>query len=249
MEEEISLKELYQIFKKHFFTMITAVLIGAVVSVVFMIFFVTPKYSSEAQLLVNQQGDASQATIQNNEIQANIQLINTYSDILTGHSVLNQVNENLENQYSVDILKKATSVNQSQNSQAFNVTVVMETAEEAQIILNEIINVFETTIQEVYDNNVTSIYVLSPASYNSNKVSPSLTMYILIGALLGLIVSLIIVLIIELMDTTVKDEEFLTQQGIINLGRVYELSPKELKQTRLVNRNKNQSQSRIREKV
>lgn len=244
MEEEISLKELYQILKKHFFTIVTAILIGTVVSVMVMIFFVTPKYSSEAQLLVNQQGDANQSTIQNNEIQANIQLINTYSDILTGHSVLKQVNENLNNMYSVSTLNNAVSVNQSQNSQAFNVRVVMETAEEAQMILNEIINVFETTVQEVYKNNVTSIYVLSPASYNSNRVSPSLTMYILLGAMLGLVFSLLIVLIIELMDTTVKDEEFITQQGIISLGRIYELSPKELKQTRLIN-NKNNLRERI----
>lgn len=244
MEEEISLKELYQILKKHFFTIVTAILIGTVVSVMVMIFFVTPKYSSEAQLLVNQQGDANQSTIQNNEIQANIQLINTYSDILTGHSVLKQVNENLNNMYSVSTLNNAVSVNQSQNSQAFNVSVVMETAEEAQMILNEIINVFETTVQEVYKNNVTSIYVLSPASYNSNRVSPSLTMHILLGAMLGLVFSLLIVLIIELMDTTVKDEEFITQQGIISLGRIYELSPKELKQTRLIN-NKNNLRERI----
>jgi len=239
MEEEISLKELYQILKKHFFTIVTAILIGTVVSVMVMIFFVTPKYSSEAQLLVNQQGDANQSTIQNNEIQANIQLINTYSDILTGHSVLKQVNENLNNMYSVSTLNDAVSVNQSQNSQAFNVSVVMETAEEAQMILNEIINVFEATVQEVYKNNVTSIYVLSPASYNSNRVSPSLTVHILLGAMLGLLFSLLIVLIIELMDTTVKDEEFITQQGIISLGRIYELSPKELKQTRLINKKNN----------
>ena len=245
MQEEISFKELYQIIRKHFFTMIIAILIGTVISVSFMIFVVTPKYSSEAQLLVNQQGDATQGTIQNNEIQANIQLINTYSDILTGYSVLNQVNENLNNHYTVEILANSISVTQSQNSQAFNLTVVMETPEEAQMILNEVITVFETTIQEVYENNVTSIYVLSPASYNPRKVSPSLTIYILIGAVLGLMVSAIIVLIIELLDTTVKDEEFLTQQGIINLGRIYELSPKELKHTRLVNK-KNQHHDRER---
>ena len=81
-------------------------------------------------------------------------MINTYSDILTGHSVLKQVNENLNNMYSVSTLNNAVSVNQSQNSQAFNVSVVMETAEEAQMILNEIINVFETTVQEVYKNKL-----------------------------------------------------------------------------------------------
>jgi len=35
------------------------------------------------------------------------------------------------------------------------------------------------------------------------------------------------------MDTTVKEDEFVSQLGLINLGHVYELSNKELKQSRL----------------
>lgn len=235
MEQEISLKELYQIVKKHFFTILIAMITGILALVLIMMFFITPKYSSEAQLLVNQQTvDSSQAQIQYNEIQTNIQLINTYSDIITGDSVLSQVNQNLGNQYAIKELSKAVSVGQSSNSQAFNLKVTMESPEDAQLVLNEIINVFESTIQDVYD--VASIMVLSPASYNGEKVSPNLTIFILMGAVIGLAVSMIIILIIELMDTTVKEDEFVSQLGLINLGHVYELSNKELKESRLNSR-------------
>lgn len=246
MEAEISLKDLYRIIKKHLLTILISILCGAVVSVLIMILFVTPKYSSEAQLLVNQQGDSTPTTIQNNEIQANIQLINTYRDIIIGHSVLNQVNNNLNSNYTINELKDSIDVTQSTNSQAFNLTVTMQTPDEAQLILNEIINVFETTIKEVYINNATNIFVLSPASHNANKVSPSLSVYIMIGSIVGLVISFIIVLVIELMDTSIKDDEFLQQLGIINLGRIYELTNKELKQTRL---NGDKKQSRMRERV
>ena len=53
MEEEISLKDLYQIVKKHFLTILIAMVSGIILSVLAMIFLVTPKYSSEAQLLVS----------------------------------------------------------------------------------------------------------------------------------------------------------------------------------------------------
>lgn len=109
----------------------------------------------------------------------------------------------------------------------------MESASEAQSILNELINVFEETIQAVPAFNASSLLILSPPSFNPNKVSPSLTIFVLIGAVIGLGFSMIIMLVIELMDTTIKDDEYLTQMGIINLGHVYELSTKELKQTRL----------------
>lgn len=245
MQEEISLKELYQIAKKHIFTLLLATLAGVLVSVLVMMFFVTPQYSSQAQLLVNQQ-QATQAPIQYNEIQSNIQLINTYRDIITGHSVLSQVSESLDGNYSPNILREAISVTQSQNSQAFYVTATMETAEEAQMVVSEVVSTFESTVNEVYGAENASIFVLSPASFNPNKVSPSLIMYALIGAVIGLALSVVAILVIELMDTTIKDDDFLAQQGMINLGQIYELSAKELKGSRL---GSVQSDGRMRERV
>lgn len=245
MQEEISLKELYRIAKKHIFTLLLATLAGVLVSVLVMMFFVTPQYSSQAQLLVNQQ-QATQAPIQYNEIQSNIQLINTYRDIITGHSVLSQVSESLDGNYSPNILREAISVTQSQNSQAFYVTATMETAEEAQMVVSEVVSTFESTVNEVYGAENASIFVLSPASFNPNKVSPSLIMYALIGAVIGLALSVVAILVIELMDTTIKDDDFLAQQGMINLGQIYELSAKELKGSRL---GSVQSDDRMRERV
>lgn len=247
MQEEISLKELYQIAKKHIFTLLSATLAGVLVSVLFMMFFVTPQYSSQAQLLVNQQQGTETATaIQYNEIQSNIQLINTYRDIITGHSVLSQVAENLGGSYTPGELREAISVTQPQNSQAFYITATMETAEEAQAVVSQVVSTFESTVREVYGAEKTSIFVLSPASFNPNKVSPSLVMYALIGAVIGLALSVVAILVIELMDTTIKDNDFLAQQGLINLGQIYELSAKELKGSRL---GSGQSQSRMRERV
>lgn len=244
MEEEISLKELYQIVKKHFFTIVISTIVGVLVAALAMMFLVTPKYNSEAQLLVNQQ--TSQQNIQVSEIQSNIQMINTYRDIITGQSVLSRVNENLGNQYTIGELRSAISVVQQQNSQAFRVTATMETAEDAQLVLNELVATFEATIGEIYGNAEASIFVLSPATFNPNRVSPRLIMFVLIGAVIGLAISMLVILIMELMDTTVKEDDFLTQIGLINLGHVYELSSKELTQSRLTN---GQSQRRVRERV
>lgn len=245
MEEEISLKELYQIIKKHFFTIVIALLLGALASVLFMTFFVTPRYSSEAQLLVSQESKAAQSQILTSEIQGNVMLINTYQDIIKGHSTLKKVNERLGTNYPIVALENSINVNQSTNSQAFNISVTMESADEAQTILTELINVFEDTIQGVNSFSAASILVLSPASYNPHKVSPSLTLFILIGAIIGLVISSLIIMVLELMDTSIKEDDFLTQLGMINLGHVYELSSKELKQSRL----SVEKQKRARERV
>lgn len=244
MEEEISLKELYQIIKKHFFTILIAMVSGVIIALLTMMFLVTPKYNSEAQLLVNQQ--SSQQNIQASEIQTNIQMINTYRDIITGHSMLSSVNKSLGDKYTIGQLSSAISVDQGQNSQAFKISATMETAVEAQTVLNNLISIFEDTIDEFYGEVGARIFVLSPATFNPNRVSPKLIVYILIGAIIGIAISVLIIFIIELMDTTVKEDEYLVQLGLINLGHIYELTNKELKQTRLT---KKETNSKSRERI
>src|SRR5699024_2772125 len=110
--------------------------------------------------------ETAQSPMLTSEIQGNVMLINTYQDIIKGHSTLNKINENLGKTYSIEALKNSINVSQSSNSQAFNITVTRETAEEAQIILNELINVFEETIQGVPAFNAASTLILSPPSFN-----------------------------------------------------------------------------------
>lgn len=233
MQEEISLWDLWKIFKKHVFKIVILTVLGAIVSTVFMMFFVTPKFESRAQLIVVNRQGTSQSEINLGDIQSSVQLINTYGEIITGDSVLSQVNENMGSQYTLGQLKDAVSLQQSQNSQAFNITVTMEAPDEAQNVLNNVIIVFEDIVTEVYDSEDPNIFVLSPPSYNPNKVSPSLPLYVIIGAFLGGVLSLIIVFILEISDTTVKDEDFMASLGLVKLSQISDLSSKDLDRTRL----------------
>lgn len=243
MEQEISLLDLWKMFRKHLGKIIGLTLIGAALSTAFMFFFVSPEYESRTQLLVNQQ-QTGQSTIQLNEVQTNIQLINTYRDIIQGDSVLARVAERIGNQYTVGEIRDAIRVEQSSNSQAFDVYVTLESASDAQNILNEIVYIFEETIEEAYHGQG-SIYVLSPPSYNSNAVAPSLIIYLLIGAFIGGALGVGIALIQELSDTTVKDDDFMTGLGLVNLGHVTTLSSKEIKEARLTTDVSRSSRKRV----
>ena len=245
MQEEISLLDLWQMLKRHLGKIIGLTILFAALSAAFMVFFVQPKYSSNAQLIVNQQNSAEQQTIQLNEIQTNVQLINTYQDIITADSVLNQVAEQTQNIYSVRELREAITVDQAQNSQAFDVTITLDNPENAQAILTVLIDVFEETIMTVYEGEEPNIFVLSDASLNPDPVSPSLVLYLIIGALIGMIIGLAIALISELSDTTVKDEEYLIGLGLVGLGNVTAISAKDVKESRLQGQTQRSSRKRV----
>lgn len=234
MQEEISLKDLYLLVKKHLFSLFALTLVGAILSLAFMNFFVNPTYASDTQILVNQR-NPEQANINYNEIQTNLQLINTYRDIIQSEELLTRVADATGNVYEASDLQEAISVRQSTNSQMFTVTVILPDPQAAQTILAEVTREFDQTLREIYQTEIGNIYVLQPASYRPDPVSPSTIRYAAIGAAAGLAIAVLYVLVTEMMDNTVKDDNFLQTLGMTNLGEVYVISSKEAKKARLSN--------------
>lgn len=93
MEEEISLVELFNILKKRIGLIINMVLVGLILSAVYTFFIATPEYSATSQLLVNRTQETE--TIQQSDITTNVQLINTYSDIIRNPIILDPVIDTL----------------------------------------------------------------------------------------------------------------------------------------------------------
>lgn len=232
MEQETSFLDLLILVRKYTMRIVGVTVIGAILSVIFMMLFVDRQYKSEAQLLVNQ-SNASETAIQYNDIQTNVNLVNTYKDIISGNAVLEQVNANLGNVFTVSQLRGAISVEQSANSQAFYISAIMESPTDAQNVVNNVITVFEDTLLDVYGEDVSSIYVMSQASYNPRQVSPNVFRYALIGGMIGFMLIVGIALVQELLDTRIKSVEDLTNMGLIHLTDLNELTDTQIRNNRL----------------
>ena len=243
MQEEISLLDLWKMFKKHSFLIILCSIIGAILAGAFMFAFVDSEYASESQLIVNQKKDG-EANIQYSDLQTSINLVNTYRDIILSPAVLSPVLDNHGLDMTAAGLKDNISVEQSPNSQSFNVTLKMEDPQLAQNVLISILDEFKNRLEDIYQEEISSVVVLSEPSYNPSRVSPSLIRYLLIGGLLGLMLSVLLAVIKELSDTTVKDADFLVGLGLISLGEVSSLTKKEREQARLGNQIKTRQASR-----
>lgn len=231
MEQEMSLLDLWKLLRKYFARIIGMTVVGATLAVVFMMLFVDRQYESEAQLLVNQSSGQDTA-IQYNEVQTNVNLVNTYKDIIRGNAVLEAVNDNLSNVFTIGELRDSITVEQSPNSQAFYIRAVMGSPTDAQNVVNNVITEFENTLREFYGDEVSSIYLVSAATYNPIQVSPSIIIYALIGGILGFIIIAGISLVQELMDTRVKSAEDLTNMGMIRLAEINELTDAQVKKNR-----------------
>ncbi|PIC95690.1 capsular biosynthesis protein [Sporosarcina sp. P26b] len=227
MEETISLQELFTTLKKRLGLIIGTTIAAAVIAVIISYFFLTPIYQSSTQILVTQQY-VEQQQFTSQDIQTNLQLINTYNAIIKTPVILDQVIKNLDLDITPAALNAQLTVNSEQNSQVVNLTVQDPEPHKAVDIANTTAEVFQKEIVNLM--NVDNVNILSPAIYveDPKPVKPNKQLNIAIAAVIGLMVGVGIAFLLEYLDTTVKTEQDIEELlGLPVLGLVSPISDKD----------------------
>jgi len=226
MEEEISLVELFDIIKKRLALIINLTLVGVLLAAVYTFFIAVPEYSSTTQLLVNRTQQTE--VIQQSDINTNVQLINTYKDILKGPVILDEVREELDLDISHAALSNKLSISSENNSQVFSIAVNDTNPYDAAMIVNTTATVFQDKLDSIM--NVDNVTVISEAVPNLTPISPNNVLNVAIGLVLGGMIGVGLAFLLEFLDNTVKDEKFIVEDlGWTSLGRISEMTADELK--------------------
>ncbi len=189
------------------------------ISVLITMFLMKPEYEANTQVLVNQKEKNSELMAQ--EVQSNIQLVNTYSEILKSPRILDEVAKK-NNKYSASDIKGMLTVTTQAESQILNVNVENGSKKDAEKVANDIANVFSDKMPDIM--NVDNASVLSSAKGTASKVSPNLLLNLAIGLILGLILSLIVIVLKEMFDKRIRTEEDIEKElNIPVLGSIQKL--------------------------
>ncbi|MCD5001685.1 tyrosine protein kinase [Enterococcus saccharolyticus] len=234
MEETISLKEIFEVLRKHLATIFVSMFLGLGLAGAVTFFVITPQYSSRAQLIVTL--PQSESTAGNlNDINYNLQMLNTYKDIIKeGDALALEVQKRLAEDYDIQLkpneIKSILEVTQSQNSQMFSISATSNRAINAEHIANTAAEVFQETVADVLTVDKTTI--VSKATASSTPVSPNNKLNLAIGLVLGLMVGIGLAFLMQLFDRTVKDNKFVTDTlGFTILGTVPQMTQKEINAT------------------
>ncbi|MES9684618.1 Wzz/FepE/Etk N-terminal domain-containing protein [Gottfriedia acidiceleris] len=211
MEETISLQELFGVIKKRLVMIISIAVVAAVVTGVISYLFLTPIYQSSTQLLVNQKETKDSSIYQYNQVQTNVQLINTYNVVIKSPAILDEVINQLNLDYTVAELTKNITVASEKDSQVFTVTVQDPDPEQAQAIVNMIASVFQTKIKTIMSVNNVTVLAKADLSESPSPIKPNPKLNIAIGFVVGLMVSVGIAFLLEFLDNTVKNEKQLEE--------------------------------------
>ena len=205
MDRIIGMVELGHLLRKKWYWIVLFLLLGIGTAHIVTTYAIVPEYSAETNLLVSRPSESNQA-IELGEIETNIQMINTYRDIIQDSVVLDKVREKLGNTISEEDLINKMEIFIQSDSQIFGIRVIDTDPQQAALIADTIAAVFKANVESVI--NIDNVAILSLATIPITPVSPNYFINMTIGAVTGLLLSAGLIVFNFATDKKVQSESF-----------------------------------------
>lgn len=189
MEKEIQLKDILRSLKKGWLYLIFIPLLFGAIGFLFSKYYITPIYSSKAELLVNTVQQDSKNSL---DVDTNLRLIPTYEGIIKSSKVLETASENSENEYKESQLREGLKVITHSNSQIIG--LVMESDSDKKAV--EMVNLYAETVKEEIPKvmGIDNIKIMTEArvSKNAKPISPNILFNTAVAYLIGLVLVVLV---------------------------------------------------------
>ncbi|UTH15992.1 YveK family protein [Macrococcus epidermidis] len=222
MEEVIDLKEILEILKKNLKLILGLAITFALIAGLVSYFLIKPTYQSESQVIVNQKG--KNADVYNNpgEVQTNLQLINTYSQMINSKVIRKQVVDELNLDTSEKTLQPMISVTSEAESQLMKINVSGPDKKQTAEIANALAEIAQKEVKRVMGVDNLSIFSKADVDEQTAPIKPKKLMNIIVAGLLGLILGTAIAFLRSMLDTRLNTEEKVEKYiGLPTLGKIY----------------------------
>lgn len=212
-EIEIDLLHLLKLlWKNAILIAICSVLLGAI-TFSYAFFFVTPQYQAKAMMYVNNNSFSVGSTsfsISASEINAAKSLLDTYVIILKSRTTMEKVLEKTGLEYSYEKISGMVTAAAVNSTEVFQIVATSPDPAEAELIVDTIVEIIPDRIADIVDGS--SVRLVDRAVLPTHRSSPSYSRYAMIGLILGFVLSCGAIIIYDLMDTTIRDEDYLYQR-------------------------------------
>ncbi|ULG74945.1 YveK family protein [Macrococcus brunensis] len=223
MEEVIDLKEILEILKRNLKLILGLGITFALLAFLYSAFLKTPIYQSESQVIINQKG--KDTNVYNpGQVQTNLQLINTYSQMVNSKVVRQQVVDNLNLKTDEEALASRISVTSEADSQLMKINVSGPQTKNNARIANELAAVTQKEVKRVMGVDNLSVFSKADENEKQSPVKPKPLNNAIIAGLLGLILGTAIAFMKKLLDNRMNTEEKVEQYlGLPTLGKIYKI--------------------------
>lgn len=226
--EEINLRDLLSYFKKHLVLFVVMVLFVVSAGTVYSVFIQKPEYKAQATVILS--SDKSKTTIQN-EINANKNLIDTYTEVVKSHRVLDRVRSEMQINDSYEQLVKKVTVASLKDTEIISISVVDLDKYHSYSLANKIADTFTDEISQIYNDK--SVNVLDRAVEPQKPYNVDIIKQEAIYAAAGIILATAVIFLMFYFDRTIKTTEQIEQLFKLPIfGKVRKLETEKQKQQR-----------------
>ncbi|MGF9945000.1 Wzz/FepE/Etk N-terminal domain-containing protein [Priestia megaterium] len=206
MEDSINLKQILGVIKKRLGVIALITIIAATISGVVSFFVLIPVYEANTQILVNQ-AKSKEQFYNSSELQTNVQLIQTYNDIIKSPAILEEVTKQLNLDLTPKQLSNQIQVTNSQDSQVAHIVVQDTNARLAVKIANTTAAVFKKEVPKIMSIDNVSILAKAQLDEALSPIKPQPFLNIAIAVVVGLMLSVGLAFLLEYLDNTIKNEQ------------------------------------------
>lgn len=199
LEQEVDLAELFFRLLENWKYIILAALVGAIISGIYTLQFVTPIYEATSKLYVTNSGDSA---INLADLQIGTYLASDYQEVFKTWEVHEMIISNLQLDYSYVQMQRMLTVTNPSDTRILYITVSSADPREAVDIANEYAIVAKQYISKTMATDEPN--VLSEALLPTLPVKPNKTMNVVLGLLVGAMLAMGIIVVQFIADDKLK---------------------------------------------
>ncbi|CAA7603171.1 Chain length determinant protein [Acididesulfobacillus acetoxydans] len=210
-EEELDLRQYWEVLRKHWLIVVAIPLIAALTSGIVSFFVLKPVYESVTTLIVGQKATAADSVDQAgklldyNALLADQQLAKTYATIAKSRTVEENVIKTLGLSQTFDTLNKSITVDSVPNTEVLEIKVDNTSPALAAQIANATAKEFSGAVIKI--KKVDSVSVVDKAVAPHHPIKPKKSLNVMIAFVVGLMVAVGIAFLIEYLDNTIKTSD------------------------------------------
>ena len=226
--EEINLRDLLSYFKKRLILFIVTVLFVVSAGTIYSVFILKPEYKAQATVILS--SDKSKNTVQS-EINANKNLIDTYTEVVKSHRVLDRVKNEMQIDDTYEQLVKKVTVASLKDTEIISISVVDRDKNHSYSLANTIADTFTNEIGQIYNDK--SVNVLDRAVEPQKPHNVDLVKQEAIYAAAGIVLATAVIFLMFYIDRTIKTTEQIEQLFKLPIyGKIRKLETEKQKQQR-----------------
>lgn len=207
---EIDLWKLMGMYFSRWKLIAVATVVAAVAALAYTVLMVTPLYRTGVMIYVNNIESSQKVEyISAANLATSQQLVNTYKNIISSDTVLEEVAANLDMGYGAREIRSMMTTAQVDETEIFQVFITHPDPAVAAEIANTIAEVAPSRIAEFVEGSSTKI--IDYAKVPESRYSPSYRKNVLVGAMLGLVAALGYLTLAYLLDVRIRDDEDITE--------------------------------------